>query len=110
MNISRMHIAFITLLGCTQPKGSVLLDVCPEEDCEEDSGDINEDSGSVYEDSAVEEPETTVEPEEDLDGDGYTEEDGDCDDSDPEVSPAGNDEDVDGIDPVSYTHLTLPTN
>jgi hypothetical protein len=97
-----LQICLLSLFGCAQPKGSVSIDVCPEEDCNEEEG--IEDSGNINEDSGVEEQEPTSEPEEiseeesDADGDGYSEEEGDCDDGDPEISPSGTDDDVDGVD------------
>ena len=92
------------LIGCTQGKGSV--DLCSEENCIEDSAEEEEE---VIEDSA--EPEPATEPEsspesepetsteeEDMDGDGYSVDDGDCDDSNPNASPIGTDDSVDGVD------------
>ena len=99
-----MHINNIAMVGvlltfgCIQGKGNVEL--CIDDCMEEDSA-----QEEVTEDSAEGEPteEPTAEPEVspegvDLDGDGYSEEDGDCDDTDPHSSPLGIDETVDGVD------------
>ena len=97
----------ISLIGCTQPKGSTTIELCSDEECPEDTAEeTEEDSAAPTEDSAEEEEETepTSEPEEipsetsDDDGDGYSEDEGDCDDDDPDISPIETDNSVDGID------------
>ena len=92
-----VSFVFFILLGCEQGKGSVQL--CASDDCFEDTAvEDFEDSGEI-EPSEEEEEEPSASPEYiDGDGDGYSEEDGDCDDTDPSASPIGVDSSVDGID------------
>ncbi len=100
----RMLLFSMILHGCEDGKGSTTIDLCEDNECDdpaiEDSGITdNTQVDSGIEDPVQEDTQTETEPDNiDNDGDGYSEEDGDCNDNDPNISPVGNDNDVDGID------------
>ena len=77
----RLPFFILLLLGCGTGKGSV--EICLTDDC-------------TIEDSAESEPDTSII--DDYDEDGYSVQDGDCDDTNPNISPLGIDETVDGTD------------
>jgi len=87
-------------MACMDSKGTTTIDL----DDTEQQENI-EDSAEEETLEPTQDPEPTQEPEPgsnpnstDNDGDGYSEDNGDCDDTDPNSSPNGTDEDVDGID------------
>ena len=63
---------------------------------DDDSAMDDDDSGADDDDSAADDDDSAAA--EDLDGDGFTEEEGDCNDLDPDVNPDGEDGDEDGVD------------
>lgn len=63
----------------------------------EDTGAV-QDSGNTEDTNDTTDTEDTEEPVGDADGDGWTVEDGDCDDEDPNINPDAVDNDNDGID------------
>ncbi|MEC7986237.1 MAG: MopE-related protein [Myxococcota bacterium] len=98
-----LFFCVVSTIACGQ--GKITIEECSGDDCpteESEQEESVEDSATPT--SATEpsgepaaEPEVSVDSM-DNDGDGYSENDGDCDDTDPDISPIGSDESVDGVD------------
>lgn len=80
------------LLACGDKEEQVGKELTVEEPSSEPSVE------DTAEDTDTDEDTDTEDPEEDLDGDGYTEDEGDCDDDDADIHPEAEDIPGDGID------------
>ena len=92
------------LLACTDDFKNVDQNITPldtadliNDDTAADTGNV-EDTTDTGDTADTEDTTETDDPVEDIDGDGWTEDEGDCDDNDPNINPDALDDDNDGED------------
>ena len=86
------------LLACTDDFKNMDQNIAPLDTSELNSDDTGPDTGDIEDTIDTADTTETDEPVGDLDGDGWTEDEGDCDDNDPNVNPDALDNDNDGED------------